>query len=334
MLRLPKLNTEKPILVAPLNWGAGHATRSIPLIDELTALGHEVILASDGLALDILRDHFPDHETHELPALDMFYSPGNSQVLSMIRQLPKLSKVIKTERAWLQAFLDDRPLGAVISDNRYGLHDPRTLSILITHQLRIIHPISSMGVNRQLNKLIESFDQCWIPDHPDRKLSGQLSEVKLSIPKHFIGPLSRMKSLDSSSTIPVLAVLSGIEPQRSILEKALLSVLSEVPGSALVSGASNTQPRRDGECQVLPFQSSQVLNEMMAAAEHIICRSGYSTIMDLEALGKTAILVPTPGQPEQEYLAELHADREGFETVNQSQLRSELLPLLKGAEVN
>jgi len=334
MLSIPRLETDRPILVAPLNWGAGHATRCIPLINELMTSGHEVILASDGLALDILREHFPDLESHELPAWDMSYSRRNSQILSILKQLPKVSQAIRAERKWLREFLNQRTLGAVISDNRYGLHDPSTLSILLTHQLRIIHPASRLGADRQLKKLIEAFDQCWIPDHIHQELSGELSGTELSIPKHFIGPLSRMVPLHTHSSIPVLAVLSGIEPQRSIMEEGLLDILTDIPGSVLVSGSKNTKTRQHGQCKVLPFQSADELNRMIAASDIIICRSGYSTLMDLEAVGKTAILVPTPGQPEQEYLAQLHHNRSGFRTVRQSHLAQELLPLLNGEKIN
>ncbi|NNC83869.1 MAG: glycosyltransferase [Flavobacteriales bacterium] len=316
------------ILVAPLNWGLGHASRCIPLIRRFLDEGNEVILASDGEALQFLRREFPLLEYHEISSYHIRYTRSPTRMTrALMSQSAGIFNSIRKERAWLRRFLRKHHVDMVLSDNRYGMCSKRVRSVIMTHQLNIPTPLMRGTVNRIIHRMIHRFDACWVPDHPDHRLSGQLSEATLKIPLKFIGPLSRVQALPQiEKDISVLAILSGPEPQRSILENLLIPVLQDIEGAVLVRGLMKDRTNeRVGRLQIIDHLLSKDLEQYLNRAQKVICRSGYSSIMDLDALCKAAILIPTPGQPEQEYLAEHLAQHRLFTMLEQSEL-AELLP--------
>lgn len=313
------------ILVAPLNWGLGHATRCIPIIRNLIADGHEVVIVADGAPLFLLKETFPNLRTLLLPSYGIRYNSGNSQVTAMWRSLPLIFAGILREHHWLQQLLKQEHFDSIISDNRFGLWNKHIESTYITHQLMIKMP-KGLGFAEPLVWLghrwfILRYDHCWIPDHPgDNNLSGDLSH-RYPLPRNaqFIGPKSRFSSLNLANISPpsnpyrTIALVSGPEPQRTRFEQELRLLLKHEEGSSLIvqglpgeigqqSAVNIHQPMP----HLLPHMQAEELAKELLAAERIICRSGYSTIMDLEALGvlHKAIMIPTPGQTEQEYLAE------------------------------
>jgi UDP-N-acetylglucosamine transferase subunit ALG13 len=337
------------ILLAPLDWGLGHATRCIPIIKELINQECEVWIAASGDQKALLIEEFPFLRFVELPGYDVKYGKNRAFTLFKIfGAIPKILIRIKRENDWLKRFLVTGKLDAVISDNRYGLYAPGLYSVFITHQLRIQTPWGSW-VDTLLQRIhyraIRRFSICWVPDLEGAgSLAGILSHPgKLpAIPTHFIGLLSRLERpaavaadrsgqgspVEGSSPVerPVamvegaaataapascdlLVLLSGPEPQRTIFEKKVLEQLASYSGSVVLvrglpgSGALSILPGEiPAGVRVYNHLPARTLNVIINEAGIVLSRAGYSTIMDLLKLGKKAILVPTPGQTEQEYL--------------------------------
>jgi uncharacterized protein (TIGR00661 family) len=302
----------KRILVAPLDWGLGHASRCIPIIKYLLLKKIEVIIASSGEALTLLKIEFPSLEFIELPSNDIYYSSSNSQATAIGLQLIKLNRNIKRENNLIQKIIREKKIDAIISDNRYGIYSGKIPSIIITHQLNILMPkgytIFSILINRTIKRLINKFDECWIPDNDSEtdNLSGKLSHARLDINKKFIGVLTRMNySENYVCTNDILVILSGPEPQRSLLEKKLIFQLEKYLDKTIVivRGTEKYNPIIHPHIQFYNLIKSTELNKLIEASEIIISRSGYSSVMDLSQSRKKLILIPTPGQTEQEYLA-------------------------------
>ena len=311
------MNRPKKILVAPLNWGLGHATRCIPIIEELRKQGAEVILASDGVAYQLLKREFPDLQIHELPPYNIRY-PFRSMVLSMAIQMPKILRGAIGEHFWLKNFLKNTTVDAVISDNRFGFFNKKIHSIFMTHQVNILIPFRLFQpfVNALNHFFIKKFDVCWIPDFEKTpNLAGALAHGKFS--KNLIikysGISSRFQKAHTESIEKkycAAIILSGPEPQRSIFEKKIRQQFNDLENSdarfLLVRGTQLpcvTNHKPIPNLEIHDLLTSELLNQKIIESEVVVCRSGYSSIMDLVAIQKAAILVPTPGQTEQEYLA-------------------------------
>ena len=308
------------ILVAPLNWGLGHASRCVPLIRQLQEEGHEVILAGDGESLTLLRKHFPTLRFTYLAPLNLRYSAGKHQVWAMLKALPQLFFWSLKDHAMLKALLHEEHIDQVISDNRFGLYSKQTECIYMTHQLHILLPKGWRWAERIASRvharIYARYNKVWVPDYADveQSLAGELSHTTADV--EYIGPLSRFemsrsRDVEISKNYNIVAVLSGLEPQRTILEKEIIGRYSGSEERVLIVQGlmhrPNTRIKR-GNITIVPSMSDAELVPALLGANHIIARSGYSTIMDLEALGlmPKATLIPTPGQPEQEYLATLH----------------------------
>lgn len=295
----------KRVLVCPLDWGLGHATRSTVVIRALLAKGHEVEIASSGRALDFLKIEFPTLSVHELPGYNVRYSSKNSVVVPLAISSVRIAQTIKKERDLTEKLVVSRSIDAVISDNRYGCHSSRVPSALITHQLHPKLPggLAFMGLlfNRFISGSIKAFDYCWIPDEEGNVFSGELSKSN-TIPFRFIGILSRMTNISHEKREGILAIVSGPEPQREIFEKMLTGPL-ETSGLRYQLVRGLPRDEKNATTSVHDHLSTAMLNAAMGRAALVIARSGYSTIMDLAVTGGRAHFVPTPGQTEQEYLA-------------------------------
>lgn len=304
------------VLVAPLNWGLGHASRCIPLIHRLQAEGQEVLIGGDGESLTLLRRHFPSLRVLPLAPLRLRYGRGSRQVLPMLRALPALIRSAIVDHRMLAEYLRYEQIDQVISDNRFGLYSDRVQCIYMTHQLLIPMPrgwrwLESI-VAAMHRRVIRRFAACWVPDYPDdeQALAGRLSHPdKLPENEQYIGPLSRFAAgnYQLDTTYKVVAVLSGLEPQRTLLEKMLIRRYENTDATVLiVRGMMQAPPTvvKHGKLTLIPWLDDNHLAAYLLGAERIICRSGYSSVMDMSALGVLEKVEwhPTPGQPEQEYL--------------------------------
>ncbi|HLF65856.1 MAG TPA: glycosyltransferase family protein [Saprospiraceae bacterium] len=304
----------KKILYCVLNWGLGHATRSIPVIRALQAKGYEVEIASDGGPLTFLRKTFPDCQSHALQGYNITY-PTSSVFLNAISQLRNMFRAVSTERRQIAALVTQHKYSAIISDNRYGCYHPSIPSILITHQLRNLAQTSLMSKPGEwlVNGYLRHFDEIWIPDTPDRMLSGKLTDVSMKKVR-FIGHLSDQVYSPMEKQNDIAAILSGPEPQRTKLEEEILPQLANYPGKCvLVQGLiTHDPPRQEGNVTIYPYLDRPAINMLLNSSEVILCRTGYSSLMDLLQVGAKAILIPTPGQPEQIYLGERMQEYEQF----------------------
>jgi hypothetical protein len=302
----------------------------IPLIHALLRADAEVILASKDKAGEMLKTEFPDLPFYDLPSVSIRYSRKRSQVFIMALQIPRLLAVIHREHRWLRKFMGSHPLDVVISDNCYGLFNRKILSVLVSHQVSPLLPSGLKWmepfVHSVLGLFIRSFDRCWIPDNkdPSVNLTGRLSHrYPVFRNTGFMGILSRFcegfdkAEKEDAKRVDILVIVSGPEPQRTLFEEIITRQLEETDyKAAIVCGMQ--QPCRIEHVPVshasIDFYyhlPADTFRETMRNAGVIVCRSGYSTIMDLAELGLSAILVPTPGQPEQEYLAG-SLSRQGF----------------------
>jgi len=298
------------ILVAPLHWGLGHATRCIPIIHQLLEQGYDPILASDGAALLLLQKIFPQLKTYELPSYNITYSiKPRFFGLKMVSQLPHILSNLKREKQLTHKIVKNENIQAIISDNRFGVFQKDIPSIFITHQLRIKSGMGSWIATLWYQNIIQKFDFCWVPDVAETpNLSGNLShDIALKIPIRYIGMLSQHQPEKLPIQFDLLLLLSGPEPQRSIWEATLIAKYKKSPlRIVLVRGIvsdEKTEILAVSNWKVYPYLYGKELQDLLNASETVIARTGYSTLMDLMVLQKKAILTPTPFQPEQEYLA-------------------------------
>ena len=299
----------KTILVAPLNWGLGHATRCIPIIRLLEDEGNKVIMASDGASLKLLKKEFPNTTAIELPGYGISYPlKGVHFKTKLLANSPQLLKAIRKERKVLDHLITKHQIEGVISDNRLGLSTNKVPTVFITHQLKVLSGKTTWLSTYIHNMYIKRFDECWVPDYEGSlNLSGVMGHPKKKvIPTTYIGPLSRMIATEEDIKYKAIALLSGPEPQRSLLEQKLLLELKKISGKVLiVQGIVEKRPRTitKGNMEIVNFLTTPLLEKAINSSEFVISRSGYTTIMDLACMGKKAFFIPTPGQAEQEYLA-------------------------------
>jgi hypothetical protein len=308
-------------LICPLNWGLGHATRCVPIIRKLVDDGHEVVIVADGFPLEFLKLEFPFLRFKEYTSYSVYYSKKKSQVLAMIFNLPRIISGILKEHLWLRKLLRDEHFDQIISDNRFGMFNKKVHSVYMTHQimvkmpqyLKLFEPIVWL-IHRLI---IHRFDECWIPDIKENGgLSGDLSH-KYPLPKNaqFIGILSRFQGLENvepNTDYEVVAVISGVEPQRTMFEKMLIKKYKNKPfQTILVSGQPHKLKigKNIHNISLVSHLSDEEMAALFVGAKKIVSRSGYSTIMDLVTLNclEKAELIATPGQTEQEYLFEIHS---------------------------
>lgn len=299
----------KRVLVAPLDWGLGHATRCIPIIRALHECGCEVILAGSGSSLALLKQEFPQLKFEELPGYQPTYPASGSMMIKLALQAPKFLRAVLKENSAIEKLVDKHQIGLVISDNRYGCYSRKVPSVFITHQLDMVAPAGWRWLTALANFIthvfIKRFSACWVPDFPGSILSGKLSRTDNEQIK-FIGPLSRLNKFLQTNGYDLLAIISGPEPQRTLFEQLVIrEVIKSGLKALVVRGVIGTERKMIADrVEVVDYLNSEKLSEAMAASKLALSRSGYSTIMDLAKLGKKAIFVPTPGQTEQEYLAQ------------------------------
>jgi hypothetical protein len=318
------------VLICPLGWGLGHASRVIPIISHLIKRGCTVIFAGDESSLTLLNIRFPKNQSIYFPSISVRFSKKGSFFSLFVIALKVIKRTISENRE-LQKIINQHKIDLVISDNRYGLYSEEIPSVLITHQLHIVFPkpfhwFESIGewyVLRYANR----FTECWVPDNPEGfRLSGELSQPnRLPGKIKFIGLLSRFyghKPVEVITTWDLVAIVSGPPPHRDIFESELVDIANRLNLKTLIIQGlpleSNGQVK--GMATLAPHLPDGEMANAILSAKFVICRSGYSTVMDLLALGRNALLIPTPGQTEQEYLAEYFAKNRIFKKCIQSDL--------------
>ncbi|MEO6756579.1 MAG: glycosyltransferase [Ginsengibacter sp.] len=313
--------------MAPLDWGLGHIMRCIPIINELLDLGCEVVIAGPQIIKKVIHEEFPDLTFLPLQGYRISLSRKKGWFFGkMILQFPKILNTVLFEKKWLERTIKSEKIDIVISDNRPGLYSKKVPSIYITHQLSIKtnSRIGDIFSNKLHRHFIRKYTACWVPDFKENGLAGELSHSHSLVHNVvYIGALSRIKKTISEKTNehPLVILLSGPEPQRTILEEQLFAQLPQIKHAVLFVRGIPTDNHlivnEQKNVDVKNYLNSLELNKVLNNASLIISRSGYTSIMDYVALQKRALLIATPGQAEQEYLASYLEKQKYFLSVPQ-----------------
>ena len=316
------------ILIAPLDWGLGHATRCIPIISTLIQQNCTVFVAAETRVKILLQREFPDLQFIELKGYRVRYSRFNFWMpVKLLLQLPKIIYRIYAENRWLKKAVKENSIDAVISDNRMGLFHKKIPSIYITHQLTIKTGNSfTENIAQKIHyHFINKFSACWVPDSAgELNFAGTLSHPATlpKVPVNYLGLLSRFEKKEKESTYDLCIVLSGPEPQRTVFEKIILNDLHKTEGKVFLirglPGETGILQVRNTSIEIKDHLPADELSNIIQQSKIIISRCGYSTVMDLVKLQKKAILVPTPGQTEQEYLGRYLQEQKLFYCVDQN----------------
>ncbi|MBZ9621185.1 glycosyltransferase [Psychroflexus lacisalsi] len=298
------------VLVSPLNWGLGHASRCVPVIRHFLKQGSKVSIASDGDALQLLKDEFPELDVLELNSSEVVYSSsGFFFYLKLILQGHGLKERAKKDEILIESYAEKNHVDLIISDHRFGAISKTIKSVIISHQLKFKAGLFSRASSSLNAKFHNRYDEVWIPDaEVPFDLSGVLSHSKqVKVPTRRIGVLSRFSKIELPVDIDYLAVISGPEPLRTSLEKCLIAAFQVLSSkkTVIVRGVYNTESLNDlPNISFYNHLNSEELNSLVCRTKVVICRSGYSSVMDMACLGKKVFFVPTPHQGEQEYLSE------------------------------
>ena len=302
-------NTNKTILIAPLNWGLGHATRCIPIIKALQENNYIPIIASDGIALALLKKEFPYIKTLKLPSYQIEYAKnGKNFKWKLLKNSPKMIRAIWEEKRLIKKWVKKHAIDGIISDNRLGVFSKKVPSVFVTHQLNVMTGNTTWITSKLHQNIIKKYTECWVPDVATLpNLTGELGHLKKdSLNLKYIGPLSRMHKKETPKQYDLMIILSGPEPQRGLLEEKLKTEIIHYTGKVVfIKGIIQKEQMKEqiGNVTYYNFMNTRQLEQTFNESEAVLCRSGYTTIMDLAKLEKKAFFIPTPGQYEQEYLA-------------------------------
>ena len=316
----------KIIFIAPLDWGLGHATRCVPLIRKLI-LNNTIILGVTPLTKFIFDDEFPNLKKIDLEPYNISYSKKHSLTLKLLLDFTRVKKVIKKENEQLKSIINENKIEVVISDNRLGLFNKAIETVYITHQINIQAGSLSFLANKIHHNYIKNYNTIWIPDfeNEQQSLAGKLSHPSPLKNTSYIGPLSRLEKNESDElSFDYLFLVSGPEPHRTSFENTLIEIATKTNKKVcLVRGTHlNLEKKISENMTVFDIPNSKILSQLITNSDTIVCRSGYSSLMDLNHLNKTKlILIPTPSQPEQIYLAEYWQNKFGAKNIKQSKLK-------------
>jgi len=288
------------VLYAVLDWGLGHATRSETLIRSLNSRGLAVSIASSGLALKYLKLQFPNLSFLELPDREVKYSKSGA-TLGILRRAVVQRELNNKQQKWTQFQLEKAHFDFVISDNVYGVYSPDIPSVLITHQLKPLSPVFQKNVSKKIASWVNRFDEVWIPDFGEDGIAGEmLNNPIVNIPRKYLGNISRFENFEVKKEIDFLGIISGPEPQAELFYNLIQEKLRNGPNKIAYNGKKSEYK---GKAEHVELDNNQNLNTLAAQSHFIICRSGFTSLLDILKIRGNALIIPTPGQPEQEYLA-------------------------------
>lgn len=313
------------ICISPLDWGLGHTTRCIPIIRALQKMGHHVYIASEKQQQVILKEAIASAHFLTLRGYRIRYSQkGALFFLVLFLQLPQIIFSLLYEYFWLQRQTKKYSFDLIISDNRLGFYHKKVSSVFITHQLLIQTPFnwSTRLVQVLQYWLLRHFKACWIPDiEGSESLAGNLSnpKIKPTIPLWYMGCLSRLSQelnkeketglfeqvVAKKTALTFLGIISGPEPQRTLLEHILWEDGKKLGLPFVLVAGLPLQKDYQKNCANGKLYHHLPANELVQEiknATYIICRGGYTSLMELISFNKKLILLPTPGQTEQVFL--------------------------------
>ena len=319
------------IIYGVCSWGLGHATRSLPVIRKLIKEGNELSIISNGRTLELLKKELGnDLEYFDIPDYPMLVSENSKQFMAKsVVYWPSFIARMESGLQKLKKILVNKKCDRIISDSRYDIYDRKIPSFFISHQIRIMNPLRI----KMFEKGSETFNLFFfkrfagviVPDYKEDNLSGELSHNLRKIDEnklHYVGVLSDFNKRKSKKDIDFLFSISGPEPQRTILEEKLLSQINDLDGKIVVTlGKTESQDKFDKKgVETYSFLNKEKREDYLNRAKLVVSRSGYSTLMDLAVIGIKALMTPTPGQIEQEYLGEYHNKKGTFYSVSQEKI--------------
>lgn len=317
----------KRILISPLNWGLGHVTRIVPVINRLLDLENDVIICCDSDQEQFLREFFPSLWYVPHSGYPFKFSGEGKFQSDMISNYRSLKRRLSSELSEVRLLVEKFSPDYLISDQRYGFRHSKVRSVFITHQINL--PVKGFAKVAQLqNKwLISCFDEVWIPDDTLNSLSGKLSQSKKTNVR-YLGSLSRFENediLDLKKKYQYLGIISGPQPYSDQFFEEVFSKFSAIKEkTAIIVGHKNSEGKYSivGNCDIIVQPSFSQIKKLLSNSETVISRSGYSTLMDLKELNREAILVSTKGQAEQEYLCEFHKGNPKWKMMSESEFSS------------
>ena len=296
---LPEDIKDKTVLIAPLDWGLGHLTRCLPLVRKLVKNNNQVIFAGTSFQCDWISRELPNLKTELIRGFEIKLDSSKSTYFQMLSQSAKMRSVFKQESLDAERLVRKFNIDFIISDNRYGIKSKEAYSIILTHQLSPPIPKLRKLITKKILSWVNQFDECWIVDEPANPICAAFNEISLNIPKTYIGWQSRFIQNDLKASIDFLFIASGPEPQRSQFTKKVASLLE-----GLNLTYKLVVPEDIGLLNQEINPPTEKLNDLISLSDTVICRAGYTSLMELLFVSQKCILVPTPGQFEQEYLAE------------------------------
>ncbi|NSW44990.1 MAG: glycosyl transferase family 28 [Bacteroidales bacterium] len=328
-------STPKNVLICPLDWGLGHAARVIPIIKRIQNKGHNVFIACSKHQQHFFKNELSNYTWIPCACPAIKYSENKLSIFHLLKLIPTILIGIKKDKNKINHWIKKYNIQLIISDNRYGCYSPKAYSVIITHQIKINLPSKVKWaenlLHKQIKRWIYNFNRCWIPDINEiPNFAGDLSmQFSLNGKSAFIGLLSRFDDkafaeLSVEKQYEVIAIVSGPEPQRSIFANILLQQLKELHKPCILVLGDFSKPFstwHEENVLVYSYMNTKQLFQAIQSSKYIVARSGYSTIMDLISLKRTAILVPTPGQTEQEYLASYYKSRRMFVIAEQNNFK-------------
>ena len=302
MNTLKKISNQT-ILISALDWGFGHTTRCVALINELLKQNNKIIFAGNQQQTLFMIKEFPQITIEQIDGYNVTLSSHQSTYLQMAKQLNKITSAIKKENKWVEQYVKQHKVDVIISDNRYGFRNSNVKSIFMGHQLNVYVPYFRQLVNKKLSKYINQFNGCWIVDDESINLAGDLSNPKyLSIPYNYIGLLNRLTKKEEGILFDYLIIISGAYPENEHFLKKVEDYFSQKTTSlVIISTVKSNQPIKNAKYIYNP--TTNELNTLINQSKIIVSKLGYTTLMEMVGLEKDCFLIPTKGQFEQEYLA-------------------------------
>lgn len=319
------------IIYGICSWGLGHSTRSLPIIRKLINENNNVTIISNGRSLELLKKELGEKAHYkDIPDYPMLLSENSRQFMAKsVIYWPLFIKRIESGLVELSKLLKEKKYNLIISDARYDMYSKKIPSFFISHQMRIMNPlrIKILESGSELFNLFffKRFSSVVVPDYIDNSISGDLSHNLKKIDEnklHYIGALSDFKKKKMKKDIDYLISISGPEPQRSILEGKLAVQIQDLNGNIVMTlgKVEKYSMMKKKNITTYSFLTKEKREELLNRAKIVVSRSGYSTIMDLGVIDTKALLIPTPGQIEQEYLSDYHNKKGTFYSVKQNEI--------------
>ena len=307
------------ILLSPLNWGLGHVSRTVPIIQWLLANENEVIICCDESQERFYRNYFPEiwYVPHE--GYPFKFKGNGNWTLDILKTFSALHLFLKDEKRRVKDLVEKFNPDLIISDQRFGFISKKVKSVIISHQVNL--PVSNWNLLARVwnRKLLSKFNEVWIPDTIEQEFSGELSNGNLKN-KHFIGNCSRFKnvlkenSMSKVKQYKYLGIISGPAPYNKQLLDLLIKKmeLSNQKVVVIIPEELYDESLNSELITAISSPSHKEFIELLLESKIVISRAGYSTLMDLVETKNEGILIPTPGQAEQEYLSEFHKNHKSW----------------------